>query len=84
MVFTIVYTAGSDFVHVPESEVMVTFFPDENEITVRVNIIDDLIPESQESFLGKLVISCESAGFVQVAMSHRLATVIIMDNDGKC
>ena len=55
---------------------------DVDHIAVRVEIVDDIDPEGLESFYGKLDISCESATFARVRIS--LATVIILDNDGRC
>ena len=64
------------------SSLEVIFLPGEATKTVQVVIIDDndLEPDL-ETFFGNLVISSESASIAEVTVP--LATVDIMDNDGK-
>lgn len=74
------HTAGLDYIGT--SRKLVILASDVDHIAVHVEIVDDTDPENLESFYGKLDISCESATFAQVRVS--LATVMILDNDGKC
>ena len=74
------FTAGLDYT--ATSRKLVILDSDTDHITVHVRIVDNIDPESLESFYGKLDISCESATFARVRVS--LATVTILDDDGRC
>ena len=60
---------------------MIILLSNENTTFVCVNIIDDQMPEDNESFFCKLNILSESEAFAEVRISQ--AIVYIEDNDGK-
>ena len=82
LLFFFIFNAGEDFTI--EELVTLTFQPEDVRLPVEFHILGDSIPEDFENFRLTLSIPDQSTPGLRLDRLQSIATINVLDNDGKC